>query len=154
MNSTAPTDAELDSLRTLPKPVSNPRAQWKEKPGHRQRNFMAGGGDYLFEIYMRQNTNDLRDFSCGLSVFKPDGAKLTLCRYNGSSHKHGETRFRCHIHMATSEAIRLGWKPESHAEETDRYRTLDGALFCLVNDCGVSGIDKLVPDEPDMFENS
>ena len=153
MNFVEPSDEELEQLRLLPKRVTNARAQWREKQGHRQRNFMAGGGDSLFEIYMRQNTFDPRDFSCGLSVIKPDGTKLTLYRYNGSSHRHGAIRFRCHIHTSTSEAIRMGWRPESHAEETSRYRTLDGALYCLVNDCDVTGIDKLVPDEPDMFEN-
>ncbi len=153
MNFEEPTDNELEQLRIMEKRVANPKAQWKDKPGHRQRNFLLDGDDYRFEIYMRQNMNDTKDFSCGLDVIKPDGTKLTLCRYNGSSHKHGKIPFRCHIHKATNEAIMKGWKPESHADETNRYRTLGGALYCLVNDCGISGLSNLNPDEPDMFEN-
>ena len=34
-------DEELAGLRSVPKRVTNPGAHWKEKPGHRQRNFKA-----------------------------------------------------------------------------------------------------------------
>lgn len=150
MDFDTPTDDELNRLRTIPKLVSTPRAQWKDKPGHRQRKFMADGERYQFEIYLRQNTNDERDFSCGLKVFKPDGTALTLCRYNGGSHAHHDILFRCHIHIATAQAIRLGQKPESHAEETSRYETLEGALHCMVSDCAIKGLSTK-PDESDMF---
>ncbi len=111
MNFELPSDEELEQLQKLPKLVTNPRAQWREKPGHRQRNFLLEGGSFQFELYLRQNSNDPHDFSCGLKVIKPDGTPLTLCRYNGSSHAHHEIQYRCHVHVATHEAIRLGKKP-------------------------------------------
>ncbi|MBI3775408.1 MAG: hypothetical protein HY273_07625 [Gammaproteobacteria bacterium] len=150
MNFDVPTDAELDHLRQLPKLVANPRCQWKNKPGHRQKNFLAEGGKYQFEIYLRQNTNDERDFSCGLKIIKPDGTALTLCRYNGGGHAHHDIQYRPHIHIATAAAISLGRKPETHADETNRYEKLDGALHCLVSDCMVNGLPTQ-PDERDMF---
>ncbi len=108
MNFDALTDAELDQLRTMSKVVTNARIQWKVTPGHRQKNYLLENDRYQFELYLRQNTNDEGDFSCGL-------------------------------------------KPESHADLTTRYMTLNGALHCLVNDCSISGLRDLQPDEPDMF---
>lgn len=151
MNFDELTDVELDELRLMKKLVTNLHARWKEKPGHRQRNYILENEKYQFELYQRQNTNDAKDFSCGLAVIKPDGLRLTLCRYNGGSHTHREIKFRCHIHKATAAAMREGRKAEDHADETDRYRTLDGALFCLVNDCAILGLHDLQPDERDMF---
>lgn len=152
MNFDELTDVELDELRVMPKSVTNTQSRWKDKPGHRQRNYVVDGGRYQFELYQRQNINDTRDFSCGLAVIKPDGTRLTLCRYNGGSHVHREIRFRCHIHKATAAAMREGSKAEDHADETDRYRSLDGALFCLVSDCAILGLRDLHPDETDMFD--
>ena len=42
-----------------------------------------------------------------------------------------------------------GKKPESEAEETDRFSTLEGALACLIDDFQVSGI-RARPDEPQL----
>ena len=42
-----------------------------------------------------------------------------------------------------------GKKPESDAEETDRFSTLEGALACLIHDFRVSGI-RAQPDEPQL----
>ena len=67
------------------------------------------------------------------------------------SHAHGDIRYRCHIHRATAEAISTGRKVDSHAEATDRYRTLEGALACLIKDCGVQGLTAQ-PDERDLFD--
>jgi hypothetical protein len=154
MNFDELTDAELDELRSMQKLVTNPQARWKDKPGHRQRNYILEGGRYQFEIYQRQNTADAWDFSCGLAVIKPDGTRLTLCRFNGGSHVHREIRFRCHVHKATATAIRSGRKAEDHADETDRYRTLNGALYCLASDCAISGLRDMQADEPDMFDRN
>ena len=61
---------ELDGLRSATKLVTNPRAQWREKPGrHRQRNFTAEAeGGAAYRIYLRENLDDDQDFSCGLSL--------------------------------------------------------------------------------------
>ena len=141
------TDAELDALRTMPKRVDNPRSLWSEKPSgapsHRQRSFKArGGGDEqaIFEIYQRENIQDDADFSCGIVHVTLDGSRLTLARYNGPGHEHGDIHYRPHIHHATAKAIASGRKPEREAEETGRYRTLEGALACLLEDFSIAGL--------------
>ena len=131
----------------MPKRVTNPGARWSDKPkarpAHRQRNFQAVGGsdgDVRFSIYQRQNLADESDFSCGVAYLPRGGPSLTLARYNGPSHEHGAIKYRPHIHHATEEAIAAGKKSEREAEETDRYRTLEGALACLIDDFHLSGI--------------
>ena len=110
-------------------------------------------GGAVYRIYQRQNLNDERDFSCGLALVQRGGKPLTLARYNGSSHAHGEIRYRCHIHRATAEALAAGRRIDSYAEETDRYKTLEGALACLVADCAVQGVSANL-DERDLFDGS
>lgn len=100
---------------------------------------------------MRQNSYDQSDFSCGLKIIKPDGQPLTLLRYNGGGHKHGEIAYACHIHRATHKAIIAGKKPEFHAKKTTVYRTLEGALACLLDAAAVSGIASAAHDAPDLF---
>ena len=141
------TDEELDALRIMPKRIDNPRSRWSEKPAgapsHQQRSFKArGGGDEqsVFEIYQRQNIQDDTDFSCGIVHVALDGSRLTLARYNGSGHEHGDILYRPHIHRATEKAIASGRRPEREAEETDRYQTLEGALACLLEDFSIAGL--------------
>ena len=141
------TDEELHALRIIPKRVDNPRSRWSEKPAgtpsHRQRSFKVRvGGDEqsIFEIYQRQNIQDDADFSCGIVHVTLDGSRLTLARYNGPGHEHGDIHYRPHIHRATAKAIASGRKPEREAEETDRYRTLEGALACLLEDFSIAGL--------------
>lgn len=145
----------LDGLRSASKRVRNPGARWLEKPGrHKQRNFNAVTEDgEVYRIYQRQNLDDERDFSCGLALVRRGGKPLSLVRYNGSSHAHGAIRYRCHIHRATAEALAEGRRIDSHAEQTDRYTTLEGALACLIEDCAVQGVSAK-PDERDLFDGS
>ena len=143
-------DDDLAELQTVPKMVTNPGARWVSKPGHRQRNFQVIAGDMdeiALAIYQRQSELDDDDFSCGIAFLPPSGTRLTLARYNGPSHIHGEIEFRPHIHYATARAIAAGKKPESEAEETDRFTTLDDAFRCLLEDFHVGGV---VPPEPDQ----
>ncbi len=72
---------------------------------------------------------------------KRGGKPISLVRYNGSSHVHGEIRYDYHIHQAAANAVESGRKIDSHANQTDRYKTVEGALACLIEDCQVSGID-------------
>ena len=54
---------------------------------------------------------------------------------------------------ATAEALAAGRKIDGHAEGTDRYRTLEGALACLIEDCGVEGLSAS-HDERDLFDDA
>ena len=141
------TEAELNTLRSMPKRVKNPGARWAKKPKarpvHRQRNLNVIGNEdeqKRFLVYQRQSLEDSCDFSCGI-VYLPRGAlPLTLARYNGPSHVHGEIDYRTHIHQATERAMAMGKKAESSATETDRFETLEGALACLLKDFAVQGL--------------
>ena len=135
----------------MEKRVTNPGARWVAKPGHHQRNFKVDGvGDDAtrFEVYQRRNDSDANDFSCGISYIPLGGRRLTLGRYNGPSHIHGSISYRPHIHRATAAAIAAGKKPESEAEETDRFTSLDGAFRCLIEDFELRGITPPDPDHP------
>ena len=151
------TDEELRALRNMPKRIDNPGSRWSEKPAgapaHRQRSFKArGGGDEqpIFEIYQRQNIQDDDDFSCGIVHVAFDGSRLTLARYNGPGHEHGDILYQSHIHRATEKAIAFGRKPEREAEKTDRYQTLEGALACLLEDFRIAGL-QAEHDESRLF---
>jgi hypothetical protein len=137
--------------------VTNPHARWTEKPGHRQRNFQACGQQdesVRFSIYQRQNVRDDNDFSCGIEYIPRVGARLTLARYNGPSHRHGEIVYRPHIHRATAGAIAAGKKPESEAEETDRYANLEGALGCLAEDFRLQGLSISNNNQVSLFNGT
>ena len=120
---------------------------------HRQRSFKVRAGaenGLSFEIYQRQNIRDDADFSCGIAYLPLDGSRLTLARYNGPWHEHGDIAYRTHIHLTTAQAIASGGKPEREAAETDRYETLEGAMACLIEDFNVAGIDA-EHDYPRLF---
>lgn len=148
------TDFELNALRTMPKRVTNPGARWlkkpKRKPGHRQRTFRAAAveeNNRAFLIFQRQGLLDEFDFSCGLvCIFHRE--RLVLARYNGPGHEHGDIAFRPHIHCATEQAIADGLQPDSHAKETDRFDSLNGALACLISDCAVTGLPAPLNQRP------
>lgn len=152
MNFDQLTDTDIAVLINHPKRVKNPKARWSEARGTKQKNHIVDGGHSQFGLYLRQSTFDQRNFSCGLWVVQPDGERLTLLRYNGESHIHNEIVRQCHIHKASEEAISLGKKPEFFALQTDRYHSLDGALYCLCQDANIDGLNNLTPDEADLFK--
>ena len=146
---------DLEAYRAVSKRITNPRTLWRDKQGgHRQRNFNAESQDgRRFLVYLRKNLHDERDFSCGLTLIQTEGKTLSLIRYNGSNHVHGDILYKCHIHRATAEALKSGRKADHHAKETNRYNSLDGAFVCLIEDCGVySRFSR--QDVKDLFDGS
>ncbi len=146
-NTRSYTEKELNALASMPKRVTNPGARWTDKPKlrpvHSQRIFQAEAQpdqEARFSVYQRQNLADPSDFSCGISYHLPGAPPLTLARYNGPSHEHGDIAYRTHIHRASERAIAAGKKPESEAEETNRFQTLEGALACLIEDFNLAGL--------------
>ena len=158
------TDKKIETLLKSSKRLTNPTARGKEIEGRKQINYKAvseDGFEHQFEIYLRQN---LRvgmedDFSCGISWIASNGELITLMRYNGPSHNHPNqieqtsTGYNCHIHRATERYIKANKKPEGFAEATDRYKTVNGALHCLVEDCNISGIktERDEIEQPKLF---
>ncbi|MEY8022113.1 hypothetical protein AB8P51_14840 [Muriicola sp. SD30] len=145
------TDDKIKELLECPKRLTNPQARNKSKEGREQVNYNVvslDGSDHKFEIYKRQNLRPGMedDFSCGISWVAANGETLTLKRYNGSSHAHpnhlekNRLGYKCHIHIATEKYIQANRKAEGYAEETNRYSTLEGALYCLMNDCNIKGL--------------
>ena len=156
-NTRAYTDKELADLASMPKRVTNPGARWSDKPKsrpvHRQRTFQAVAQqdqETRFSVYQRQNLADPSDFSCGISYHPPGAPPLTLARYNGPSHEHGDITYRTHIHRASERAIAAGKKPEFEAEETNQFETLEGALACLIEDFNLAGL-KAQRDNPKLL---
>ena len=153
------TDEQLAELRSMPKRVENPRAQWTEKPtgapAYRQRSFkVCGQADEKsrFEVYQREHLEDKTDFSSGIAAILRDGSRLMLARYNGSSHEHGDIEYEPHIHRATEKAMIEGRKPEYYAEATHRYSTVRGALACLYDDFSIPrDPDKVQHDQKGLF---
>ena len=154
MTDLLPSNDALDGFRSASKRVRNPGARWLEKPGgHKQRNFNAETEDgEVYRIYQRQNLDDERDFSCGLTLARRGGKPLSLVRYNGASHVHGAILRLSHS-RATAEALAGGKTVDGHAEGTNRYRTVEGALACLIEDCGVEGLSAN-HDERDLFDGA
>lgn len=146
------TSAQLEALKTMQKRVRNPKARERSEEKHRRTDYNVLGEDGYteFKIYKRQNIDIPPDFSCGIRWLMPSGETLTLARYNGPSHIHGDIKYTPHIHVATEDAIQKGRKPESHAAATNRYDTVEGALHCLMEDFNVTGLST-TPDEPRLF---
>lgn len=154
------TDKRITELLTMPKHVENPRARTKEEESCQQLTYtLIGRDEERFVLFKRQNTHEgmRSDFSCGLAWVTPSGERLTLCRYNGPSHPHtnhldgSRFEFVAHIHMAREDYHTQRNKIDGFAEVTTRFRTLEGALHCLVTDCKVTGIDTTA-DAPELFD--
>ena len=152
------TDEKIEQLVTMKKKVTNPNARNSDKMGHCQSNYtVKGDNGYEFQLYVRQNQLLEDDFSCGLSWLMPSGEVLTLKRYNSSSHCHKNNIedeklcYKTHVHQATEKYIRVNKKPDGFAVVTKEYKTLKGALHCLVNDCNISGL-QTEQDLPSLFD--
>ena len=147
------TDEEIQSLIAEEKHFRgsiDEMMNFKESDGHKRSSveILCADGN-LFVIKLRQNLNNVNDFSAILA-FQERGCNkdFKIRRYNGKSHEHsnkleGDKFYAFHIHMATQRYQDIGRKEESFAEATNRYSDLRGALKCLLKDCNV--IAKLNP---------
>ena len=93
---------------------------------------------------------DGKDFSCGISFLPPGSGSLTLARYNGGGHRHGDIVYHPHIHQTTERAMAMGRKPEFEATKTDQFHTLEGALARLIEDFNLSGL-MAEKDQPELL---
>jgi hypothetical protein len=139
------TDEEIAALIAERKPLPadrRSRMRLSEKRGNREWQVdLTGAEGDAFRIILRQNTNDRLNFSAILAHCPPAGSRdFRLRRYNGSDQHtnpiEGTSLRGCHIHEATERCQAQGPAEDHYAEATARYSELDGALACLIGDCG------------------
>jgi hypothetical protein len=113
-----------------------------QKRGHKERELQIDGSNgNRFVLMLRQSDFNVLDFSVILGVVSKDtNTVFRLRRYNGKSHEHtnrieADSFYDFHVHTATERYQDLGAKEEHHAEVTDRYGDLNGALGCMLKDC-------------------
>jgi hypothetical protein len=141
------TDAEITALICETKqlePGYLSRLQLRPKRGHSERELdITGANGSEFRLILRQNLLNVLDFSVILAYSVASSSQVFLLRrYNGKSHEHTnkierQTFYDFHIHFATERYQRSGWKDEAYAEVTNRYGDFQGALDCLIQDCGL-----------------
>lgn len=141
------TDDEINALITEEKTHTgtiHDIMNFKESDGHKRTSFdIIRPDESRFIIKLRQNVNDMNDFSAIIAFQeKGNNRDFKLRRYNGKSHEHsnkleGAKFYDFHIHFATQRYQDEGRKEESYAETTDRYSDIKEALNCLLKDCNV-----------------
>jgi len=140
------TDSEIaaliSELKQLPQSYMS-RLHLKAKPGHRERELeIVGAKGSEFRIILRQSTLNVLDFSVILAYLpKSSSQGFRLRRYNGKSHEHTnklerQTFYDFHIHYATERYQNSGLREDAFAEVTGRYGDIQGAIGCLIADCG------------------
>lgn len=151
-------DAQIERLILEPKRILQ-SGRWSTSLGHKRKDYsiVSIDGANQYALFVRQNLRLLSAFSCGLIWAPKSPESLTLTRYNGCEHFHGNPiegdsfGNQFHIHKATERYILLGRKAEHYAEITTRYSDLNGALLCLLTDCNIEHHDDSNPT-PDLLD--
>ena len=145
------TDGEIRRLVAMPKRIlkKEPVKGYKDEGNHRRCNLdlvAIHPGVGSFEVFIRQHTLFIENYSIGLRYLIDDGSMgaITLVRYNG---QHGEVSRSAdghyaasHIHRITQEELAKGSMApqENFREPTDRYTTYEQALAVFFSDIGVA----------------
>lgn len=140
------TDEDIERLLREPKPLApdfDRRLKMKPKRGHKGAEMtVSGAAGSEFRVILRQADRNPLDFSVILGVVVPGTYEVfRLRRYNGKSHEHtnrmeGNSFYDFHMHCATERYQAAGPREDAYAQPTDRYSNLDGAVECLLADCG------------------
>ena len=120
------------------------KLQLRPKQGHKERELdITGANGSEFRLILRQNLLNVLDFSAILAYSVNSSSQMfRLRRYNGKSHEHTNQIERnkfydFHIHFATERYQHSGLREDAYAEVTNRYGDFQGALDCLIQDCGL-----------------
>jgi hypothetical protein len=141
------TDAEIAAFISEPKQLPAgflSKVQLRPKQGHKERDLeITGANGSEFRLILRQSLFNILDFSAILAYAdKSSSQAFRLRRYNGKSHEHTnkiehQTIYGFHIHFATERYQHSGFREDAYAELTNRYGDFQGALSCLIQDCGL-----------------
>jgi len=152
------TDSDIKKLILCPKMITDalPRKGMisdKKSSIIKRKNLklISQDGQYHFEIFMRQNTLLIEQFSIGLQ-FKSDErsiGNIILIRFNG---EHGQSDWSkdnhysaFHIHRITQELLEKGIFEPKETEITSRYCSFDGALNEFLRYVNILNISEYFP---------
>jgi hypothetical protein len=148
-------DHEIVRLIGCQKAVTKrPRTTFLIQGRHRRNDFEVSAVDTAdrFAVFMRQSLEFPENFSVGLDYLSlPGSGRLCLIRCNGPHGEHREIpgtpdhHFSCHIHVATSEALQAGLRPESNASRTDAFTTFEEAVAYFVRRCSIVDVAPMLP---------
>lgn len=147
------TDDEIAALvseeKLLPADYRS-RTRVRPKRGHSERELdLTGANGSEFRLILRQSRLNPLDFSVILAYRLPESNVLfRLRRHNGKSHEHtnaleGHAFYDFHAHYATERYQDSGLREDAYAEPTDRFADFEGAVACMIEDCGL-----VVPEDP------
>lgn len=149
------TDAMIDEIIECAKTITaNPSPKNKTNGAHKETSFTASSGDgkYSFQVFVREHTELIENFSVGLVYTPNGGVPFVVTRYNGQHGQHknfltGEVfDDTCHIHKVKEDVVRAGINYDNNAEVTDRYSSLDEALGCFFSDLHFGNYETYYPE--------
>ena len=107
--------------------------------------------DYNFDIFIRENTMLIENFSIGLLYKTEDKnfGKITLIRYNGEHGQNDWSRDRhysaFHVHSITEDLLLQGIYEAKEITLTDKFSTFDSALNLFLKSVNVKNITEYFP---------
>jgi hypothetical protein len=143
----------LAMLKTCNKMIIRlePRKQKSQDNQKRQTILIISeDGGHQFEIFTRQNTDILINFTAWLIYKAPDNMTHILCRYNGDHWEHrnkmsGEIIRGFHKHLYKTEYVENGLADDWYAEFTDVYDTLTEAIQKVCIDYNINNFEQYFP---------
>lgn len=139
-------DEQISALIRQEKPTPSglrPFSRLIEHNQYRRRDYeITCDSGEEFVIAIRESILNLFDFSAILGYKLPGISTIfRLRRYNGKSHQHSNPieneKFReFHVHTATERYQKRGAKEDHFAVIDRRYFDINGAVDCLLVDCG------------------
>ena len=153
------TDAFLQDLVTCPKKSSSlKQARFSIKNRSRRCNILCSSvdGTYQFEIFLRQSTEFIEDFSVGL-IWKnasSDGSTLPECilircqgPHDGKEELGSDLHHTFHTHTLTSTDVHEHrYKKPSKRESTDHFASFEQAIQFFEAHCHVPGLSSVSPN--------
>ena len=150
------TQTELDELITCPKEFAEPPRRELRLEGNQRRNDMrlrSRDGDREFRVFVRMHDEFNENFSIGLVHLPKDGSgELVLLRCNGPhgeynasfdpQHPHAEF----HVHRASENALRAGFRPEKWADRTENFASYKEALSYFLREVNITDAGAYFPD--------
>lgn len=119
------------------------RLQLRPKRGHKERDLtIVTPSGREFRLIPRESGINPLAFSVILA-YRPLGTSrlFRLRRYDGRGHEHTNLLERnrfydFHTHLATARYQDADLPEDGYAEPTDRFADFQGAVDCLLRDCG------------------